>query len=102
MRVTDPHAYRPAISDRCLIGVCSMNNCLYPDCESYSMVRKNMGTIHTEGTLTDRQRDKLVASGYREVSEGVWKDGRPNTYRRVTLIIVVVALVLGFFWRQHG
>lgn len=28
----DVHAYRKAIADDCVVGVCSMNNCLYPDC----------------------------------------------------------------------
>lgn len=28
----DVHAYRPAIHEDCVIGTCSMNNCLYPSC----------------------------------------------------------------------
>jgi hypothetical protein len=26
------HEYRKAIDPDCIIGVCSQNNCLYPDC----------------------------------------------------------------------
>lgn len=30
--MTDVHAYREAIADDCVIGVCSINNCHYPYC----------------------------------------------------------------------
>lgn len=30
--IVDVHAYRKAIHDDCIIGTCSMNNCLYPSC----------------------------------------------------------------------
>ena len=29
---SDIHAYRDAIDPNCVIGACSMNNCLYPSC----------------------------------------------------------------------
>lgn len=28
----DVHAYRKAIADDCVVGYCSINNCLYPTC----------------------------------------------------------------------
>jgi len=30
--VLDVHAYRDAIDQNCIVGTCSINNCLYPDC----------------------------------------------------------------------
>lgn len=36
--MTDVHAYRDAIADDCVIGTCSMNNCLYPDCSVSGLI----------------------------------------------------------------
>lgn len=36
----DVHAYREAISPDCIVGVCSLNNCLYPHCAVKSQVEE--------------------------------------------------------------
>lgn len=34
----DVHEYRKAIADDCVIGVCTVNNCMYPNCAPSGMV----------------------------------------------------------------
>ena len=41
------HDYRKAIDDRCIIGMCSMNNCLFPSCVT---------ELHNDLRLREEQR----------------------------------------------
>jgi len=42
--MTDPHAYRDAISKDCIIGTRSLNNCLFPYCEQAGTLRRAVDT----------------------------------------------------------
>lgn len=60
--MTDIHAYRPAIADDCLIGVCSMNNCLFPACTK-------------PVTALDVEHVRLLQQGWHLDPDGCYRKG---------------------------
>lgn len=55
--MVDVHEYRKAISDDCVVGVCSLNNCLYPHCA----IKSQLEVMVTHG------HSMLFDKGYRSV-----------------------------------